>query len=194
MGRKRAFDYEQAIEQATRLFWANGYAGASLRDLLTTMRIGEGSFYNSVKSKKSLYLECLKHYNDTVTRRRWEALTAEASVKVGVRQYFKTVLDDLDDPGTPNVCLMAGSLSTDVLGANDLREYVVGEMQTLELALTARLEAARQGGELPQQFDASIAAQVIVTFLQGLFRVVRVLKDRAQMERQIEAILTGLGL
>jgi TetR/AcrR family transcriptional repressor of nem operon len=194
MGRTRAFDYEQAIEQATRLFWAKGYTNTSLRDLLDAMGIGESSFYHSLKSKKSLYLECLRHYNATVTRRRWDALVAERSAKQGVRRYFRAVLDDLEDPGTPNVCLMAGSLSHDVLSVAELQEYVVGEMQGLEAALAARFDAARQAGELATGFDAVVAAQVIVTFLQGLFRVVRVLTDRAHMERQIEAVLGGVGL
>jgi hypothetical protein len=35
---------------------------------------------------------------------------------------------------------------------------------------------------------------VIVTFLQGLFRVVRVLRTRAFLERQLEALLSGLSL
>jgi len=194
VGRPREFDRAKAIERATRLFWAKGYSNASVRDLMKVMRIGEGSFYNDLVSKKSLYLECLRHYNDTVTRRRWEALIAEASIKRGVRRFFEAVLDDLDDPKTPNVCLMAGSLSAEVLSARDLARYVTTEMQTLEAALVERLDAARESGELAPEFDSEVAAQVIVTFLQGLFRVVRVLRSRAEMERQIEALLAGLGL
>jgi hypothetical protein len=33
-----------------------------------------------------------------------------------------------------------------------------------------------------------------VTYLQGLFRVIRVLQNRAQMEQQIDMLLRGLGL
>jgi TetR/AcrR family transcriptional regulator, transcriptional repressor for nem operon len=194
VGRRRAFDYDQAIDSATRLFWANGYTTTSLRDLLEVMRIGEGSFYNSVKSKKNLYLQCLQHYNDTVTRRRWEALLAEPSIADGVRAYFRAVLDDLDDPALPSICLMAASLSTDVLAAEDLRHYVVSEVRTLQTALTGRLSAAAHDGELPTNFDAETAAQILVTYLQGLFRVARVLSDRRELENQIEVLLTGLGL
>jgi TetR/AcrR family transcriptional regulator, transcriptional repressor for nem operon len=194
VGRRRAFDYDQAIDSATRLFWANGYTTTSLRDLLEVMRIGEGSFYNSVKSKKNLYLQCLQHYNDTVTRRRWEALLAEPSIADGVRAYFRAVLDDLDDPALPSICLMAASLSTDVLAAEDLRHYVVSEVRTLQTALAGRLSAAAHDGELPTNFDAETAAQIVVTYLQGLFRVARVLSDRRELENQIEVLLTGLGL
>jgi TetR/AcrR family transcriptional regulator, transcriptional repressor for nem operon len=191
MGRKRAFDYDEVIERATRLFWSKGYASTSLRDLLQVMGIGESSFYHLVNSKQQLYLECLRHYNDTVTRRRWRALAAEPSIRDGIRAYFRVVLDDLDDPAVPNVCLMAGSLSADVLGADELRDYVVTEMRQAQARLT---ELLAQAGELPGHFDAATAAQTIVTYLQGLFRVARILNDRAQLERQIEALLTGLGL
>jgi TetR/AcrR family transcriptional regulator, transcriptional repressor for nem operon len=191
MGRKRTFDYDEVIERATRLFWSKGYASTSLRDLLEVMGIGESSFYNLVKSKQELYLECLRHYNDTVTRRRWQAMVDEPSIRDGIRAYFRVVLDDLDDPAVPNVCLMAGSMSADVLGADELRDYVVAEMRQLQAMLTALLAQAEA---MPEHFDAATAAQTIVTYLQGLFRVARILNDRAQLERQIEALLTGLGI
>jgi TetR/AcrR family transcriptional repressor of nem operon len=194
MSRKIEFDYDQAIERATHLFWQKGYSNTSLRELLRVMRIGEGSFYNSVKSKKHLYLECLRHYNDTVSRRRLNALLSKPTAKEGIRAFFKTVLDELDDPRTPRVCLLAGSLSGDVLAAQDLRQYVVAEMEQFSGSFTKRLNEAKAAGELPESFDSDVAAQVIVTYLQGLFRTIRVLHDRAQVEKQIEALLTGLGL
>jgi TetR/AcrR family transcriptional repressor of nem operon len=192
--RKIEFDYDRAIDRATQVFWKKGYSNASLRDLLKAMGIGEGSFYNTVKSKKHLYLECLKHYDDTVSRRRLAALVAPASVKDGVRAFFKTVLDELDDPRTPRVCLLAGSLSADVLAERELNQYVVSGMTAFSDGFRGRLKSAKESGELPRDFDEDVAAQVLVTYLQGLFRVIRVLQNRSQVERQIEALLKGLGL
>ena len=194
MPRHIEFDYDRAIERATQVFWKNGYSNASLRDLLHAMGIGEGSFYNTVKSKKNLYLECLKHYNDTVTRRRLDALRSGATSGEGVRAFFKAVLDELDNPKTPQVCLLAGSLSTDVLMERDLNRYVVQEMQTFMRVFVERLEADKLAGTLPKDFPVEVAAQVLLTYLQGLFRVIRVLVDRRQVERQVEALLHGLGL
>jgi TetR/AcrR family transcriptional regulator, transcriptional repressor for nem operon len=194
MSGKKQFDYEGAVHQATLLFWARGYSNTSLRALLRTMKIGEGSFYNSFKSKKQLYLICLQHYHERVTRKRWEAFAAEPSVRKAVRRFFEIVLDDLDDPKVPNVCLMAASLSSDVLSSRQLKEHVLQEMRALQSALIERLESARATGELPQDFNAAIAAEVIVTYLQGFYRVIRVLHDRPHMEQQIEALLRGLRL
>ncbi|HZR23673.1 MAG TPA: TetR/AcrR family transcriptional regulator [Vicinamibacterales bacterium] len=189
-----AFDYARAVDRATQLFWKRGYSNASLRELLRVMGIGEGSFYNTFGSKRRLYLACLQHYNDTVSRRRLDALQSPASVRVGVRAFFKTVLDELDDPKTPSVCLLAGSLSVDVLRERELARMVLSDMQEFSAAFQDRLEAAKRAGELPKRFDAAVAAHVLVTFLQGLFRVIRTLHDRTEVERQIDLLLAGLGL
>ncbi len=194
MSGQKQFDVTVALDQATRLFWAKGYSNTSLRDLLRVMKIGEGSFYNSFKSKQRLYLLCLKHYDEVVTRRRWEALMAEPLIRKGVRRFFVVVLDDLDDPKLPNVCLMAASLSNDVLSSKELRKYVIDQMQAVAHALTQRFREAKAVKELPPEFNPELATQTIITFLQGLFRVVRTLHTRRQVEKQIEVLLLGLRL
>jgi TetR/AcrR family transcriptional repressor of nem operon len=188
------FDYARAVERATQLFWKKGYSKTSLRDLLKVMGIGEGSFYNTFRSKRRLYLECLKHYNDTVSRRRLHALLSPSSGKAGVRAFFKNVLDELDNPKIPSVCMLAGSLSSDVLAERELGRTVLSDMKDFSAAFQERLESAKQRGELPENFNATVGAQLLVTFLLGLFRVIRVLQNRSEVERQLEMLLTGLGL
>jgi TetR/AcrR family transcriptional repressor of nem operon len=194
MARALEFDYDKAIDKATRVFWKNGYSGTSLRDLLKAIGIGEGSFYNTLKSKKQLYLKCLKHYNDTVGRRRAEALFSPSSAKEGVRGLFRTVLDDLDDPRTPRDCLLARSVSSDVLADRDLKKFVQTDIAALVGALSNRLRSAKDTGELPSEFDAEGVAQIISTCLQGLIRTALLGYDRSQLERQVDLFLTSLGL
>jgi TetR/AcrR family transcriptional repressor of nem operon len=194
MGRKLEFNYARAIERATGVFWTKGYGAASMRDLLKAMRIGEGSFYHLFGSKNRLYLECLRHYNETVTDRRLAALEAEPSVRKGLRKFFRGLLNDLNNPKRPYVCMMSRSLSSDVLDEAELGPSVKSGMQCFEQRLAERLRKATQIGELAQDFPADISAQIIFTFLQGYFRVVNVLKPRREMWRQIETLLTRLGL
>lgn len=193
MARRIEFDYDRAIDRATQVFWKKGYSSASLRDLMGAIGIGEGSFYNAFRSKKRLYLECLKHYNDTVLRRRLTPLLSGSSAKEGLRAFFKGVLDELDDPKTPRICLFERSLWNDVLAERELKRYVVEGMTAFSNCFLERLKSAKANGELPD-IDPAVATQVLVTYLQGLYLVIRVLQDRAQMERQIETLLRGLGL
>ena len=194
MGRGIEFDYDKAIDKATRLFWKTGYSNTSLRDLLKVMNIGEGSFYNTVKSKKNLYLECLKHYRATVMSQRETALFSQTSAKLGVRALFKTVLDQMDDPKRPGLCLMAGSISRDVLDEKQIREYIVGEGVASEGRFVELLRSAQEAGELPKQFKPAVVAQIIGTYIQGMSRAALISYDRQRIERQVEVLLTGLGL
>jgi TetR/AcrR family transcriptional regulator, transcriptional repressor for nem operon len=194
VARALEFDYDKAIDKATRIFWKKGYSGTSLRDLLKAMGIGEGSFYNTLRSKKQLYLECLKHYNDTVGRSRFTALFSPVSAKEGIRGLFRTVLDDLDDPRTPRVCLIARSVSSDVLAEGDLRKSVQSDMAALFGAFSERLKSAKDTGELPPEFQPEVVAQIIGTYFQGLFRTALLCYDRPQLERQVDLFLTSIGL
>ncbi len=194
MGRGIEFDYDKAIDRATRVFWKTGYSNTSLRDLLRAMKIGEGSFYNTVKSKKNLYLECLKHYRATVINERHTALFSQKSAKLGVRALFKTVLDQMDDPKRPGLCLMAGSLSRDVLDEKDLREYIVGESAASGGRFIGLLKSAQESGELPKELDPTAVAQIILTYIHGMSRAAQISYDRQRIERQVEVLLKGLGL
>jgi len=195
MARTIGFDYDQALDKATWLFWKDGYAGTSLRDLLKVMRIGEGSFYNTVKSKKRLYMACLKRYQETEVRKRRLALVSAPTAGMGIRALFGVLLDCLDDPRTPSrLCMMAAMAAEDVLADPDLRAFAEGGLSRLEAELVARLTQDQVAGLFPAGLDPATIAPVIITYLQGLWRMALVSYDRPRFERQIDALLTGLGL
>src|SRR5277367_3395800 len=132
MARSIEFDYDKALERATRLFWRDGYAGTSLRGLLKVIGIGEGSFYNTLRSKKLLYIECLRHYSETEGRERVLALMSAPTASMGVRALFDVVLNCLDDSKAPSrLCMMAGMVAEDVLADPDLRRMVQDGTATL---------------------------------------------------------------
>ena len=61
LGRPRAFDTEQALEQAMKVFWRLGYEGASLSELTRAMGINSPSLYAAFGSKEGLFKAVLDH-------------------------------------------------------------------------------------------------------------------------------------
>lgn len=177
-----------------RVFWRKGYANTSLRDLLDAMKIGEGSFYNEFRGKKQLYLTCLDRYNELVTARRLAILDSETSVRKAVRKAFRAVIEEIHDPRNPPGCLMANSLFADVLVDAELRRTVTNEMKAFVAYFTKRLATAKRSGELPGDFPAGATAQSLVTFLQGIFRVAQSVASKRELEKQVETMLSALGL
>jgi TetR/AcrR family transcriptional repressor of nem operon len=195
VARTLEFDYSKSTEKAMRLFWRLGYVAASSRELLAAMGIGEGSFYNTFKSKKNAYLESLKLYNATISRKRGEAFIAAPTGQLGIRALFKSVLDCLDDPDAPSrLCLMAASITREVMDEPDLRNYVQNEFANVVKLVTERLSADKESGLLPPDFEPNLVAPIIVTYLQGVFRMALISYDRADLDQQMNLFLTGLNL
>jgi TetR/AcrR family transcriptional regulator, transcriptional repressor for nem operon len=190
-----AFDYEQVLDKATWLFWKNGYAGTSLRDLLKIMGIGEGSFYNTLKSKKRLYMECVKRHAATEGSKREQALISAPTASQGIRAMFSVILDCLDDPHVPSrLCMMAAMFSEEVLSDPELRKMAEDGMEAVLARLAGRLSEDRDKTLLPAALDPRTIASVIMTYAQGLWRMALADYNRRCFERQIDAFLTGLGL
>ena len=195
MTRTIGFDYDQALDGAMRLFWRSGYAGTSLRELLKVIGIGEGSFYNTLKSKKRLYLACLDRYEETEGRGRMLALMSAPTAALGVRALFRAVLDCLDHPQTPSrLCMLAAMMSEEVLSDAELRSRVGHNLRNFQACLAKRFRNDREAGLLPAGLEPDVVAAVIATYAQGLWRVAMADYNRTRFERQIDVFLIGLGL
>ena len=84
MVRPREFDRDEALDHATRVFWAKGYASTSTEDLLTAMNIGRQSLYNAFGDKRKLYLEALERYQRESNASHLERLNSSASPLGGI--------------------------------------------------------------------------------------------------------------
>ena len=195
MSRKIEFNYANAVDRAMRVFWGEGYSGASLKDLLKAMKIGEGSFYNAVKSKKKLYIECLNRYGEVEGNKRILALTSAPNARLGLRAMLSAMFDCLDDPKNPSsLCMIAAMISNDVMADSELKKVTIASVDQAKKLIEDKIDDDKKAGRLPKSFDSHTVAGVIVTYYQGIWRMAMVSYKREQFERESEAFLRGLGL
>src|SRR5678815_522991 len=84
MGRPRAFDIDQALDQALRVFWEKGYDGASVADLTEAIGINPPSLYAAFGNKEALFKKALDRYEakrDQIMEEAFAAPTAREAVK-----------------------------------------------------------------------------------------------------------------
>src|SRR5207244_857570 len=62
VGRPRAFDVDQALDRALKVFWRKGYEGAALADLTRAMGINRPSLYAAFGNKEALFRRALDRY------------------------------------------------------------------------------------------------------------------------------------
>src|SRR5216683_2144590 len=89
MARPREFDRDEALDRATRAFWAKGYASTSTEDLLAAMNIGRQSLYNAFGDKRRLYLEALERYQRESNASNLKRLNSSASPLGGIEALLR---------------------------------------------------------------------------------------------------------
>ena len=89
---------------------------------------------------------------------------------------------------------MAASLTGEVLAEPSLKKFIQEEISKMSEAMIARLKADQQAGLLAPDFDAATVVPIIVTYIQGQWRMALMSYNRPQFEKQIDVFLTGLGL
>lgn len=67
-GRRPHFDREAVTEAVADLFWALGYDGVSLSDIMAATNLSKSSLYNSFGDKDALFRAALSHYGETVVQ------------------------------------------------------------------------------------------------------------------------------
>jgi TetR/AcrR family transcriptional repressor of nem operon len=98
LGRPIEYDEEAVVGAALRQFWAHGYQGSSVDDLVGTSGLNKHSLYRAFGGKSGLFLRalqrCLSEYADRYLKifERYEGLTA-------LNAYFDAVMAKPDPRG-----------------------------------------------------------------------------------------------
>jgi AcrR family transcriptional regulator len=170
-GRPRAFDRDDAVDQAMQLFWQHGYDSTSLS--LLKAELGGGisapSFYAAFGSKEALFDECVQRYLTTfaqVTECLWdETLPPRQAIETALRQSARMQCDD----GHPKGCMVTlGVMSAPSPENAHVAQALTHSRARTRAGIVACVERGVSGGELAFETNAVALAMVFDSFLQGI--------------------------
>ncbi|MCK5334959.1 MAG: TetR/AcrR family transcriptional regulator, partial [Gammaproteobacteria bacterium] len=194
MGRSKIVDESAALDRAMRLFWHQGYANTSIKQLLTEMDMLNGSFYHSFKDKKTVFLKSLQHYNEEVTSKRQAALASHDNFSLGIRALFAEIFRTLASKNEPNGCLIVNSMEDEVLRIEELKELLNESFDLFIQFLTDRAQRSIDMELTSNDLPARQLAFIIATYIQGLFRVSNINVNIKQLKSQTDDFLSALKL
>ena len=169
MARPRQFDADEVLDKATGVFWAKGYEGAHLSDLLQATGLSKSSLYETFGSKRELYLASLDRYNEQVAAKTASGLIAKRDCpREGIAEVFDAFIDNITGRDPTRGCFINNS---------------AGETSPTDDKATARLTRGREYLE-----DAFYEA---VVRGQQMDRINRV-KDPRALARFLASSLHGL--
>jgi len=166
-GRPIAFDHEQALEKALRVFWSRGYEGASMAELTDAMDINRPSIYAAFGNKEELFRKALGKYLAGPVAYVAEAMKAPTA-RAAVEKFLTKSAEFLTDQNNPGGCMVVQGALTCGQGSELIRQELIVYRKGYEDALRQRLELAQQQSDLPQDVNAAELAKYIATIHQGM--------------------------
>jgi len=162
-----------------RVFWAEGYDGASVDRLSRAMKVPRASLYQQFGDKQALFLAAIGRYGETRLGLVSAALGPRGGLAEDLRAFFAAVADlATSEPKAPG-CLISCVLA-DAAGTNPtFRVELAQRFLALESKIAARLNDGRR--ELERDADTHVLALVLASVARGLMLRARAGADRAAL-------------
>lgn len=170
-GRPRSFDRAAALDAAIHLFWKNGYAETSIRDLSEALGIGTPSLYNTFGDKQTLFTEAVRVYDREYGGFIEQALEEEKTAAKAVARILSQAPARYTRSGMPRGCLVSGGDAglSDPMVCQTLRQVRQHKVQLIADKIRADVAQKR----LPTDTDAVGLARFVMVMLTGMTQQAR---------------------
>ncbi len=166
VGRPRSFDETGALKKATQVFWAKGYDGVTIDNLVGGMGVGRPSLYAIFGDKRAIFLRVLRAYAERKGALAAKALLAPQGLRDSITDFLRYAVESATEKGSARGCLMicVAPLVNDAEVQRFLRSAVAGGAALVE----RRFRVGISAGDIPPDFPAAARAIQVTDLARGL--------------------------
>ncbi|WP_166246343.1 TetR/AcrR family transcriptional regulator [Paenibacillus turpanensis] len=158
---------EHIIRKSAELFNQQGYAGASLNDIIASTGIQKGGIYRHFGSKDEIALEAYEYAAGVVGAKFSEALSKEETAVGQLLAFFRVYEDVVNNPPFIGGCPMQNTAVESDDTHPLLRERAqLGLRSTLDKMKHIIDEGIREG-EFKEELDVDALASFALSLLEG---------------------------
>ena len=151
-----------------RVFWAQGYAAASVDTLSRAMHVPRASLYQMFGDKEGLFLAAIRHYRDVSFAPVMQLLTGGKSLREDLTAFFNGLIEfathDAQTPGCLIACVLADAAGDDA----KMRDELTQKFNHVERALSDRLKQAQACGDIPAGLELDALGMMLAATARGL--------------------------
>lgn len=165
MPRKPEYDRDTLIDRARDLFWRQGWAGTSLKDLERVLELKPGSFYAAFGSKDALFELTMDRYVEDGGQRIRD-LIEELGPLGALKEFPFRVISNTQAPA--KACMLAKSV-LELSGRDHALATVANRhLETMEKHFARVFQEAQESGQLDCALDPQKLARRYQSDLMGL--------------------------
>jgi len=181
MGRPKSFSREEVLEKAMPVFWKQGFAGTSLQDHERATGVNKSGLYTEFRDKEDLFLECLRHYLESLGKRR--LLTKEPLGWKNIETFLK---DGPVNKGDRQGCFAVNSMREFAILPDEAYGAVTESRALVQHQLAMNISA-----EKPKMAPSAIA-EMVLSFFSGLCIERNLKSGKASSTRKVDNFMATL--
>src|SRR5580658_8113292 len=136
-GRPRAFDEDQALEAATRVFADKGFDATTMFDLEKAMGIKKFSIYATFGNKEELFRKALDRFTQA-SNAHLEAILAVGKAQDAIEKLLRGGVVMFCSAEGPGVCFVTQAPLTSEESSEETRRFVAEKRSRIEKAMQRR--------------------------------------------------------
>ncbi|MDS9469640.1 MULTISPECIES: TetR/AcrR family transcriptional regulator [Paracoccus] len=189
MARPREFNEDEALLQATRLFWSKGYEGTSMSDLLRVTGLSKSSLYDTFGSKRALFLAAFEAYRLERMRVMRGYLQSGTTAYDAIAAFFAMVLEHARAADRPFGCMSCNEAAEMAPHDEEVQNLIERDFDGMETAFAEAIERGHGDGSIPLENDARQFAR----FLNATHHGIQILaRTKGNVERMDDAVTVTL--
>jgi len=171
-GRPKTFDDTEVLARAMTVFWKKGYAATSLDDLIEAMGIPRQSLYRTFVDKHTLFLKTLEFYDENVTSKVIDTLSAEGPAIDNLKNVFAAWLAAVSSPEGVG-CMMVNTSTQDFSDDSEVARLVKANQTRGVKAFEKTLKRAQLEGDVDASIDPKAVSRTICATVNGMLAMSR---------------------
>ena len=184
---------QRIVELAAPVFNRQGFAGASLRDLIEATGLEKGGIYNHFGSKEQLALEAYDYAMTRVTERLARSQDGAGDAIDRLNRMIEAFAVNARRPAVEGGCPMMNT----AIEADDTHSELgdrARESMTLWHRLVGRIvKDGKAAGTLAPDLDPYALASTITASLEGALMLARLYDDPTHMDRVVDHLLAHVA-
>ena len=166
-GRPREFDRDEALSRIQAAFWARGYEGTSMADLVQVTGLASARLYAAFGSKEAMFRTAVERYELLDGGFADRALAEEPTARQALERMLRDAVAVYTSP-EPRGCMVV-SAATNCSPDNDaVHDWLEQHRKRRTASITARLRSAVAAGELRPGTDVQAVGDAFAAVLNGL--------------------------
>lgn len=192
MPRPREYDRTTVIEQATAVFWEQGYNKTSIGDLVDATGLQPGSLYAAFGNKKGVFLEVIEQYNQQFIAKIRDLREQPGAAIDKIAGLLQQIANEQASGNDQRGCLTVNAMLEMSHHDSEIGDHLCGYNRFLANAFGSLIGDAQAEDDIDAGRDTEALATFLMNNIWGLRVMCKSKPGKSGMQAVVDGVMAAL--